>query len=329
MAHAKTKSEKKISLKGYKIIIADNSSVARGIFSMYINRVGGAAITTRDGAAALAIIGKERPNLLVTDIDLPDMNGFDLVAKIRSMKITIPSIIMTTLNIDEYIDLAIEKNIGNILTKEISEEAFVKSCYNIITGKNIFGLDNYIRATGRIAKISINCSSQINPVIRSINAYAAKCGLPADQKPFLAVILDEIISNALYHAHGHTKEKVVHKDVCLAGDEVVEICYCHDRDKLGISVTDYKGTLTKKKILSSFKNVIDQKKLIEESNDLDLDITDKISLTGRGLQMIRLMANDYYFNIKPKSMTQVIALVNISEKAIVYHNSSIRIHEVV
>jgi len=323
----KTKSDKNLSLKGYKILIVDASSAGRGIFSTYVNRAGGAAITARSAADALEAVNTQKLNLLVTDIDLPDMNGFDLVSGIRAGKNHMPVIIMTTLNIDEYIDLAIDKSIGNILTKEISEEAFVRSCNNVITGKNIFGLANYIRNSSKIVRISINCSSQISLVIRLISAYAVKCGMPADQKPYLAVILDEIISNAVYHAHGYTEQKVNHEVVSLTGD-AVEICYCAERDRLGISVTDFKGTLTKKKILSSFKNVIDQKKLIEESGEIDMDVADKISLTGRGLQMIRLMANDYYFNIKPNIMTQVIALVNISDKAIVYHNSSIRIHEV-
>ncbi len=324
----KAKSEKNLSLKGYKILIVDASSVGRGIFSTYINRAGGAAITARNAEDALTVLDKQKLNLIVTDIDLPDMNGFDLVSRVRIGNPHMPVIITTTLNIDEYIDLAIEKNIGNILTKEISEDAFVRSCNNIITGKNIFGLKNYIRNSNKIVRISINCSTQISLVIRLISAYAVKCGMPAEQKPYLAVILDEIISNAVYHAYGFTEEKINHEVVSLSNDEAVEICYCADKDRLGISVTDFKGTLTKKTILSSFKNVIDQKKLIEGSGEIDFDLADKISLTGRGLQMIRLMANDYYFNIKPNSMTQVIALVNISDKAIVYHNSSIRIHEV-
>jgi CheY-like chemotaxis protein len=319
----------KISLQGFVIILVDGSSVARSIFSAYINRASGSAITTRNGAEALEVMRKTKTHLLVTDIRLADMSGFDLIAKAREMNVNIPSIIITTLNIDEYIDLAIEKDIGNILTKEISEEAFVRTCFNIISGKNIFGLEYYIPRSGKIERALIDCSGQIGSVIRSITSYGEEHGLPKAQKPFLAVILDEIVSNAVYHAHGYTKEKISHKEICLDREEVVEVCYGHNRDYLGVSVTDHKGILTKKTILSSFKNVIDQKKLIDESCELGLDITDKISLTGRGLQMIRLMANDYYFNIKRNNVTQVIALVNISEKAIVYHNSSIRINEII
>ena len=320
-------SEEKINLLGFTILIADNSTVARSIFSTYIRRAKGKAITVTNGSDAISVLGSDKIDLLITDIDIPEVSGFDLVTAAKESRPAIPSIIITSAHIDEYINLAIEKDIGNILSKEINEQSFVRTCYNLITGKNIFGLGHYLPDTREISSIKVDSSNQIQSVIQKVNDFGAGNGLHAAQIPFLAVILDEILSNAVYHAYGHTVEKENRAVVSLAVDEQVEVCYGNNDTHIGISVTDYKGLLTKKKILSSFKNVIDQKKLIEESRKLNLDLIDHVSPSGMGLQMIRLMSNDYYFNIKRNSMTQVIALVNISEKAIVYHNSSIRINE--
>jgi CheY-like chemotaxis protein len=316
-----------INLSGYTILIADNSKVARSIFGTYIRRARGTVITVTSGKEAISVLRSNKVDLLITDIDIPEVNGFDLIAFAKQSGNRIPSIIITGLHIDEYINLAIEKDIGNILSKEINEHSFVRTCYNLISGKNIFGLGHYLPSAPEINVMKINCSTQIQSVIREINEYGFHKGLNENQKPFLAVILDEILSNAVYHAYGHTEEKESRDVVCLRDDEAVEVRYGYNENHLGISVTDYKGLLTKKTILSSFKNVIDQKKLIEESKKHNVEVLDRITPGGRGLQMIRLMSNDYYFNIKRNSMTEVIALVNISDKAIVYHNSSIRINE--
>jgi CheY-like chemotaxis protein len=268
-------------------------------------------------------------DLLITDINIPGINGFELIAQMRERNINIPHVIMTTADINSYINLAIEKDVGNILTKEISEEEFVRTCRNLITGENIFGLHHYISGAKEICKEHINNTKDIKTIIKKIVDYAISNGMPDSNQSYLAIILDEIISNSVYHAHGHTQAKLAHRAIELGGNQIVEVCYSHNSFHLGISVTDFRGTLTKKKILTSFKNVIDQKQLIEQSVDiLDKDIIDTIPTTGRGLQMIRLMANDYYFNIKPHAMTQVIVLVNISKKALTYHNSSIKINEI-
>ncbi|MBN1697405.1 MAG: response regulator [Spirochaetales bacterium] len=316
------------TLEGFTILIVDHSIAARGLFSRYIVRAGGKAIAVLDGNEGLKLLGEEHIDLLVTDIDVPGINGFELIARLKESNINIPHIIMTTADIDSYINLAIEKDIGNIITKEINEVEFIRTCRNLITGENIFGLKHYIPEAKKLVTEHINNTVQIKSIIQKIVDYALKHGMPGENKTYLAIILDEIISNSVYHAHGHTQAKLEHRAVELQANEIVEVCYGYNNYHLGISVTDFRGTLTKKKILMSFKNVIDQKKLIESSKDLlEIDIVDTIPTSGRGLQMIRLMSNDYYFNIKPDVMTQVIVMVNISKKAITYHNSSIKINE--
>jgi CheY-like chemotaxis protein len=315
-------------LKDYSILIIDDSPLIRQVLGNYLSEAGARILTAVHGGEALEICRQEKVDLLVVDINMPVMDGFELLEQLNTMSVRIPSIMVTHTDIDTHIEMAIERDVGNILSKPVNKKELIGLCRKILTGENIFGLENYMDETGECLMVDIRDTNSIHPLIEKIVRYGIDNGMSASKSTFLSIIIDEVLSNAVYHAHGLVELKLAAKPAVLPDPDRVEVCYSNDGTTLGISVTDFKGTLTKKKILNSFKDVIDQKKLIEEAESSGADISSKITSTGRGLQMIRLMSNRYYFNIKPGVMTQVIILVDLKEIETRPGYSSIKINEV-
>lgn len=266
-------------------------------------------------------------HLLISDINMPVMDGFELFKLIDEENYNIPKVLITDADIDEYINLAVDHNIGNILSKPIEMRELITICYKLITGEKIFGLDNYM-ITERIFGSTISNSREIQVVINTIIRFAQDNKLQQSKSNFLSIILDEVLSNAVYHAHGFTREKELKQEITLKNNDKVEVCYAANKTHLGISVTDFKGTLTKQTILKSFRAVIEEKKLIAQATQSGEDISSVIAEKGRGLQMIRLMANEYYFNIKLNRITQVVILVELADDNSKKVNSSIKIQEI-
>lgn len=67
-----------------KILIVDDSRMICEILRHAVMKGGMTALTASDGVEALKLISREAPDVLITDINMPRMNGYDLVRTIRS-----------------------------------------------------------------------------------------------------------------------------------------------------------------------------------------------------------------------------------------------------
>ena len=65
-----------------KILIVDDSAFTRGIHKQIITSVGYQTVEASSGAEAVEVFEKERPDLVVMDLLMPDMDGMDAIKKI-------------------------------------------------------------------------------------------------------------------------------------------------------------------------------------------------------------------------------------------------------
>ncbi|MTJ51254.1 response regulator transcription factor [Anabaena sp. UHCC 0253] len=79
------------------ILIADDDLGTRLSISDYLDLSGYNVITADDGVDALAMVEKCRPDLMVTDIMMPRMNGYELVRRVRQQSAfrLLPVILLT------------------------------------------------------------------------------------------------------------------------------------------------------------------------------------------------------------------------------------------
>jgi two-component system, chemotaxis family, sensor kinase CheA len=73
-------------LKPKSILVAEDSITARSLLKGILESAGFAVRTAVDGADAFATLKTEMFDLVVSDVDMPRMSGFDLTAKIRADK---------------------------------------------------------------------------------------------------------------------------------------------------------------------------------------------------------------------------------------------------
>ncbi|MGB7439710.1 MAG: response regulator transcription factor [Coleofasciculaceae cyanobacterium] len=66
------------------ILVVDDNLGTRLSVGDYLELLGYSAITAEDGREALALIETHHPHLIVTDINMPKMDGYELVRKVRN-----------------------------------------------------------------------------------------------------------------------------------------------------------------------------------------------------------------------------------------------------
>lgn len=84
-----------------------------------------------DGKELLEIITKTRPDLVITDIDMPEMNGLELIEQVRKENIDCKFIIISGYRQFEYAHKALKNNVDDYLLKPIDEQELNDSLQNL------------------------------------------------------------------------------------------------------------------------------------------------------------------------------------------------------
>lgn len=78
-----------------KILIIDDDKIVRKIFRATLSKEGYEVIEAEDGNIGLQYIKSEKPDLILTDYQMPGITGLEVISEIAKMKITTPVIMLT------------------------------------------------------------------------------------------------------------------------------------------------------------------------------------------------------------------------------------------
>ena len=87
----------------FKILIAEDDIELRQLFYRVLTLHGYSAICVSDGKEALDVLDKEYVDLIISDIMMPNMNGYELASSLRESGITIPILMITAK--DSFVDM--------------------------------------------------------------------------------------------------------------------------------------------------------------------------------------------------------------------------------
>ena len=72
-----------VRLDGVHVLVVDDDADARRVLAMVLERAGGVVVTAGSVTAAIEALAKARPDVLVSDLGMPDQDGFDLIRHVR------------------------------------------------------------------------------------------------------------------------------------------------------------------------------------------------------------------------------------------------------
>jgi DNA-binding response OmpR family regulator len=83
--------------KGAKLLVVEDDKSIRELYALKLNKVGFEVLTAEDGGKGWDLAQKELPDLILLDIMMPVMNGFEVLKKLRKNNDTkdIPVIILS------------------------------------------------------------------------------------------------------------------------------------------------------------------------------------------------------------------------------------------
>ena len=120
------------------ILLADDHRMVReGIRCLLenvseFNVVGEAA----DGYECISLVNKTKPNIVLLDIDMPNMNGIDTLRIIKEQKMICKVIMLTRHNEINYLMKALEIGCDGYILKDSSFDTLLKAIFKVYSGNN-------------------------------------------------------------------------------------------------------------------------------------------------------------------------------------------------
>ena len=106
------------------VLVVDDSLTVRRITQRLLQREGYRVAVAKDGLEGLDRMAGERPAVLLTDIEMPRMDGFDLVRNLRAdpRLADLPVIMITSRIAQKHRDYAAELGVDHYLGKPYAED---------------------------------------------------------------------------------------------------------------------------------------------------------------------------------------------------------------
>jgi CheY-like chemotaxis protein len=115
------------------ILLVEDSQVDRVLAEGLLKRDRSLQVrTVVDGASALAEIERQRPDLIITDLHLPDFNGLELVARVRLAAPRVPVILVTAHGNETLAIQALEQGASSYVSKSQLSENLLSTVRGIL-----------------------------------------------------------------------------------------------------------------------------------------------------------------------------------------------------
>ncbi len=274
----------------FKILIVDDEAAIRDMLSSALKLFGYDAIAAPDGPTALNLLSQNHFDMVLSDINMPYMTGFELLRVIGDTYPHIKRVLMTAYNLDDYMRMVLEHNVGNVITKSVPINfKEIKELLNALLNNAIFGLDQYMLQPHSTQTYKVVEPNQIDEISESLSKYYSG---PLTHNKF-RVVLIELMTNALFYGArnevGDKKQDWV-KDFRLPDEEAVIVTACIDKEKLAVSVLDGGGKLDKHTVLYWL-----DRQTTQDDQGLPKGIWD---FHGRGFFITRKYVDRFIINIE-------------------------------
>jgi len=121
-----------------KILIVDDDSTTRKLLGLYLKAKGYEVAYAENGLEGLQKLGTENPNLIISDLNMPYMDGIEFVKNVRADATwhEIPILMVTTEGDPEERERAMSVGVNGYLVKPVTAELVTQNIKHIL--KNMF-----------------------------------------------------------------------------------------------------------------------------------------------------------------------------------------------
>jgi CheY-like chemotaxis protein len=188
------------------VLIVDDSPLDRALAGGILGKqLGCRVIYAEDGAAGFASIRNHRPDLVVTDMQMPAMNGLEMVAAVRKEGLQTPIILMTATGSEELAVEALQAGASSYVAKRSLAKRLMETAKMVLAEASEDREENLLMNRLRIHSESFQLTNRVEEC-RTLSKYLQKrvaqiWTLNQSSRLRIGLVLEEALLNALYHGN--------------------------------------------------------------------------------------------------------------------------------
>lgn len=111
------------------VMVVDDSVTVRKVTGRLLERNGMNVLTAKDGVDAMALLQEHTPDVMLLDIEMPRMDGFEVASKVREDEALkhLPIIMITSRSGQKHRDRAMALGVNDYMSKPYQEAALLES----------------------------------------------------------------------------------------------------------------------------------------------------------------------------------------------------------
>jgi CheY-like chemotaxis protein/anti-sigma regulatory factor (Ser/Thr protein kinase) len=287
------------------VLVVDDSEVDRRLVGGLLEKQGGCQVAyAPDGKAALQQFEQGIPDLVLTDLQMPEMDGLALVAAIKGDFPLTPVILMTAQGSEEIASEALRRGAASYVPKRKLGEDLIETVERVLAGAR------EDRAHSRLMHHLTDCEADFVigndlTLIRSLVSYLqqlVRCMPLGDETERLRVgiALEEALKNAFYHGSlevttgvGWPQRKAIEQ---IARERLVEEPYRNRRIHVHAKVSRAEAVFVIRDEGAGFN-------ASQLPDPADPESHDKVS--GRGIILMRTIMDEVRYNADGNEVTLV------------------------
>ena len=144
-----------------RVVLADDHPVVRAGIRAMLERIEGIEIVGEagNGREALALVERLQPQMLLTDIAMPELNGLELAARVVKSHLGVRVIILSMHSAEEYVWQALRAGAAGYLLKDTDAGEIERAVKEVAAGRSYLTpavskqvVENYLKRLGPVAK---------------------------------------------------------------------------------------------------------------------------------------------------------------------------------
>lgn len=117
----------------FRVLVADDTLANRTLLRAYLARLGFETLMAEDGLQAIEQFAALRPDIVLMDLMMPGIDGFEAIRRIRAMPSTawVPIVIVSSMDAEYDIVRGLEAGADDYMTKPLSYQVFAAKMRNM------------------------------------------------------------------------------------------------------------------------------------------------------------------------------------------------------
>jgi two-component system response regulator DesR len=122
-----------------RVVVAEDQGMVLGALATLLGLEPDIEVVGRapDGLAAWALVQREKPRVLLSDIEMPGLTGLELAARIQAERLPVQVLIVTTFGRPGYLRRALDAGVRGYLLKDQPSEELAAAVRRVAAGQRV------------------------------------------------------------------------------------------------------------------------------------------------------------------------------------------------